>query len=118
MTSLGEIRTPALVVDLADFEHNLRVMSDALPGPRLRPHVKAHKCTALARRQSEAGHLGFTCATILEVERMAAARDDPVVKIPDELIMVGRVLMVQTGLVARINPSWRMEDLVAARLGP
>jgi D-threonine aldolase len=73
VTSLGEIRTPALVVDLADFEHNLRVMSDALPGPRLRPHVKAHKCTALARRQSEAGHLGFTCATILEVERMAAA---------------------------------------------
>jgi predicted unusual protein kinase regulating ubiquinone biosynthesis (AarF/ABC1/UbiB family) len=48
---------------------------------------------------------------------MSAARDDPVVKIPDELIMVGRVLMVQTGLVARINPSWSMEDLVAARLG-
>ena len=43
--------------------------------------------------------------------------DDPVVKIPDELIMVGRVLMVQTGLVARINPSWSMHDLVAARLG-
>jgi predicted unusual protein kinase regulating ubiquinone biosynthesis (AarF/ABC1/UbiB family) len=48
---------------------------------------------------------------------MSAAREDPVVKIPDELIMVGRVLMVQTGLVARINPSWSMEDLVAARLG-
>lgn len=48
---------------------------------------------------------------------MAAARDDPVVKIPDELIMVGRVLMVQTGLVARIKPSWSMADLLAARLG-
>ena len=47
----------------------------------------------------------------------AAARDDPVVKLPDELIMVGRVLMVQTGLVARINPSWSMDDLLAARLG-
>ena len=48
---------------------------------------------------------------------MAAAREDPVVKIPDELIMVGRVLMVQTGLVARIGPSWSMDELVAARLG-
>jgi ubiquinone biosynthesis protein len=48
---------------------------------------------------------------------MAAARDDPVVKIPDELIMVGRVLMVQTGLVARIKPGWSMDELVSARLG-
>jgi ubiquinone biosynthesis protein len=48
---------------------------------------------------------------------MSAARDDPVVKIPDELIMVGRVLMVQTGLVARIKPRWSMEELIAARLG-
>ena len=31
--------------------------------------------------------------------------------------MVGRVLIVQTGLVGRINPAWRMDDLVAARLG-
>jgi len=47
---------------------------------------------------------------------VAAARADPLVKIPDELIMLGRVLIVQTGLVARIAPSWRMDDLVAARL--
>ena len=32
--------------------------------------------------------------------------------------MVGRVLMVQTGLVARIKPDWSMADLIAARLGP
>src|SRR5437762_815329 len=48
-------------------------MSAALPGPRLRPHVKAHKTTALARRQAEGGHHGFTCATIGECEGMAAA---------------------------------------------
>ena len=48
-------------------------MSAALPGPRLRPHVKAHKCTALAARQAAAGHKAFTCATIREVEGMAAA---------------------------------------------
>jgi D-serine deaminase-like pyridoxal phosphate-dependent protein len=44
-----------------------------LPGHRLRPHVKAHKTTALAARQAAAGHRNFTCATIREVEGMAAA---------------------------------------------
>ena len=71
--NVAELVTPALVVDLDAFEHNLGVMSEALPGRRLRPHVKAHKCTSIARRQVEAGHVAFTCATIREVEVMAAA---------------------------------------------
>ncbi len=48
--------------------------------------------------------------------KLISAATDPLVKLPDELIMVGRVLMVQTGLVARINPSWSMEGLIAERL--
>ena len=60
-------------MDAEAFDHNVTTMSKALPGDRLRPHVKAHKTTALARRQAGAGHLGFTCATIREVEGMAAA---------------------------------------------
>lgn len=47
----------------------------------------------------------------------AAARADPLVRLPKELIMIGRVVMVQTGLVARLNPSWSMPDLITARLG-
>jgi D-serine deaminase-like pyridoxal phosphate-dependent protein len=35
--------------------------------------VKAHKCTSLARRQRELGHRAFTCATVREMEGMAAA---------------------------------------------
>jgi D-serine deaminase-like pyridoxal phosphate-dependent protein len=70
---LHELQTPALLVDAGAFEHNLRAMSDAVPGPRLRPHVKAHKSTALAARQAAAGHKNFTCATIREVEGMAKA---------------------------------------------
>ena len=69
----SELQTPALVVDAASFAHNLTTMSTALPGARLRPHVKAHKSTALARRQADLGHHAFTCATIREVEGMAAA---------------------------------------------
>ena len=47
---------------------------------------------------------------------VAAARENPLVKIPDELIMVGRVLIVQTGLLGHIEPDWDMGELVRARL--
>ncbi|MBA3523626.1 MAG: alanine racemase [Geodermatophilaceae bacterium] len=70
---LSELQTPALVVELAQLQANLDVMSAALPGNRLRPHVKAHKSTSLARAQRDNGHHGFTCATIREIEGMALA---------------------------------------------
>ncbi|MEY2475201.1 MAG: hypothetical protein QOG87_516 [Actinomycetota bacterium] len=70
---VDQLQTPALLVERDAFEHNLAVMSEALPGPLLRPHVKAHKSTAIAALQAAAGHRGFTCATIREVEGMAAA---------------------------------------------
>ncbi|HEY2316447.1 MAG TPA: alanine racemase [Streptosporangiaceae bacterium] len=68
-----DIATPALLVDADVLDRNIATMAEALPGPRLRPHVKAHKCTGLARRQAAAGHRTFTCATIRECEGMAAA---------------------------------------------
>jgi D-threonine aldolase len=70
---ISELTTPALLVDAYRLDGNLRAMADALPGPRLRPHVKAHKCTALAMRQAQAGHTAFTCATMREMEGMARA---------------------------------------------
>jgi D-serine deaminase-like pyridoxal phosphate-dependent protein len=70
---VADLTTPALLVEASAFEHNLSTMAAALPGGRLRPHVKAHKSTSLARRQLEAGHRGFTCATVREVEGLAAA---------------------------------------------
>lgn len=73
MTFLADVSTPALVVDVAAFDHNLSVMSAARPGRTLRPHVKAHKCSSLAARQAALGHTGFTCATPREVIGMANA---------------------------------------------
>ncbi|HXW80234.1 MAG TPA: alanine racemase [Acidimicrobiales bacterium] len=70
---VNEVPTPALVFDAEALERNLATMATALPGPRLRPHVKAHKCTSLAKRQLAAGHVGFTCATIRECEGMTVA---------------------------------------------
>lgn len=68
-----ELATPALVVDREILDANLATMARARPGAACRPHVKAHKTTALARRQAEAGHLGFTAATPREIVGLARA---------------------------------------------
>jgi D-serine deaminase-like pyridoxal phosphate-dependent protein len=70
---VGDLPTPALVVDRKALAHNLAVMAEALPGARLRPHVKAHKCTALAREQAALGHRAFTGATPRELLGLAVA---------------------------------------------
>jgi D-serine deaminase-like pyridoxal phosphate-dependent protein len=73
MTTLHDLPTPALVVDADELDRNIQTMARALPGPRLRPHVKAHKCSELAKRQRAAGHAHFCCATVREMEGMAQA---------------------------------------------
>jgi D-serine deaminase-like pyridoxal phosphate-dependent protein len=83
---VSDLTTPALLVEAEAFEHNLSAMAAALPGKRLRPHVKAHKCTAIARRQAAAGHRSFTCATLREIEQMAAAG------LGDDLLLANEVL--------------------------
>jgi len=70
---VDELPTPALIIEADAFEHNLATMAAVHPGSRLRPHVKAHKTTAIARAQAAHGHRGFTCATPREVLGMAAA---------------------------------------------
>ncbi|MCA1841992.1 MAG: alanine racemase [Actinomycetota bacterium] len=81
-----DLTTPALVVEAGALQHNLDEMTKALPDQRPRPHVKAHKSTELARRQAANGHRGFTCATIREMEGMAAAG------LGDDLLLANEVL--------------------------
>lgn len=70
---IHDLPTPALIVEAGAFDHNLVTMASIHPGEALRPHVKAHKCTALAAAQAAVGHRHFTCATPREVLGMAAA---------------------------------------------
>ena len=70
---MHDLPTPALVIDADLLDHNLATMATLRPGAALRPHVKAHKCTALAAAQQRQGHWAFTCATPREVLGMAAA---------------------------------------------
>lgn len=71
--NISELSTPALLIDADALDHNLAAMAAVHPGSRLRPHVKAHKCTSLAAAQYAYGHHSFTCATPREVLGMASA---------------------------------------------
>ena len=95
---VAELATPALVVDGTRLEQNLTVMATALPGGRCRPHVKAHKCTALARHQHAAGHAAFTCATPLELIGMVAGG------LGDDLLLANEVVDPERlGAMARLD---------------
>ena len=70
---IDQLQTPALVFDLDILRFNIDTMASLLPGARLRPHMKATKCTSLAKEQLRAGHTTFTCATPNEMIGMAHA---------------------------------------------
>jgi D-serine deaminase-like pyridoxal phosphate-dependent protein len=110
---VADVPTPALLVDADVLDRNIATMATALPGSRLRPHVKAHKCTGLARRQAQAGHRSFTCATIRECEGMVGAG------LGDDLLLANEVLdatrlgaLVTAG--ARITLAVDSEQTIAA----
>jgi D-serine deaminase-like pyridoxal phosphate-dependent protein len=93
---ISQLTTPALLVDATALQSNLHTMAKALPGDRLRPHVKAHKCTALAARQAALGNSGFTCATVREMEGMAR------VGLGDDLLLANEVVdAARLGALAR-----------------
>jgi len=71
---LGDVDTPALLLDLDAFEHNLQRMTFAVRGAgvRLRPHAKSHKCPEIALRQIQAGAVGVCCQKVSEAEAMVA----------------------------------------------
>ncbi len=89
--TVADLSTPALVVDTTAFARNLDTMSAALPGDRLRPHVKAHKCTALAREQVRRGHTHFTAATPREIVGMARAGLGTDLLLANECVDAGRL---------------------------
>jgi D-serine deaminase-like pyridoxal phosphate-dependent protein len=113
--NIDQLQTPALLVDVAALDHNLRTMSEALPGPRLRPHVKAHKCTALARRQAALGHRHFTCATLREMEGMAAAGLGEDLLLANEALDLRRLARLDARVTVAVDSEATLE--AAARDG-
>jgi D-serine deaminase-like pyridoxal phosphate-dependent protein len=115
---ISQLTTPALLVDAPALQANLHTMAEALPGDRLRPHVKAHKCTALAARQAGLGNRGFTCATVREMEGMARAGLGDDLLLANEVVDTARLgAVVRTG--ARVTVAVDSGETIgaAARAG-
>ncbi|HET6949882.1 MAG TPA: alanine racemase [Acidimicrobiales bacterium] len=111
---LADVPTPALVVDRAAFDHNVATMASAHPGRHLRPHVKAFKSTALARELAAAGHDTFCCATVREVEGMAAAGLGADLLLANEVLDCTRLGAVVAAGAARVTVAVDSEATVAA----
>ncbi len=118
--TLGEIDTPALIVDLDAFEHNLHTMAaffDDRPAA-LRPHAKTHKCPQIAHRQIERGAVGITCAKLGEAEIMAQAgiRDILVANQVVGKIKIDRLvdLAGRCDLMVAVDDGANVEDLSRA----
>ena len=79
--TLDEVFTPALIVDLDAFEHNVKVLRERIvtAGVRLRAHSKTHKSVDIARYQIErGGACGICCQKLSEAEVMVAGGIDDV----------------------------------------
>jgi len=110
---IDELPTPALLFERAPLEANLKAMADVLPGAKLRPHIKAHKCSELARRQVARGHETFCCATIREMEVMAASGLGEDLLLANEVVDARRLGVLSTG-GARITVAVDSDDTVDA----
>jgi D-serine deaminase-like pyridoxal phosphate-dependent protein len=70
--SKWDLDSPALCVDLDKMEKNIKAVHTALKGTGVgvRPHVKTHKCPAIAKMQIAAGAVGICSAKLSESEVM------------------------------------------------
>lgn len=70
--SKWELDSPALCVDLDKMDQNIKTVHTRLKGTsvRVRPHVKTHKCPAIAKMQVAAGAVGICTAKLSESEVM------------------------------------------------
>src|SRR6266496_3867017 len=70
MTPVSDLDTPAVTVDLAIMEDNIRRVQAHLArhGIANRPHIKTHKIPAIGTMQMQAGAVGITCQKLGEVE--------------------------------------------------
>ncbi|MDX8499749.1 D-TA family PLP-dependent enzyme [Mesorhizobium sp. VK4C] len=75
MASIDDLDTPAILIDAARAEANIKKAQAHADrhGLKLRPHIKTHKLPYWAKKQVAAGAVGITCQKIGEAEVMADA---------------------------------------------
>ena len=72
--ALEDVDTPALLLDLDNFEFNIQLMADLVKKFKInhRPHAKTHKSPVVAQKQIAAGAVGQCCQKVAEAEILVA----------------------------------------------
>ena len=119
--AIGDIYTPALIVDLDAFERNVRTMAEFArkAGVRLRAHAKTHKSADIARYQiAHGGACGICCQKTSEAEALIEAGITDVLvsnevtepKIIDRLAR----LCAKARVIVCVDDAGNVDDLSAA----
>jgi D-threonine aldolase len=118
---LCRLQTPCLLAFGETIDENCRLASEGAQrlGLRIRPHVKAHKCTAVLRRQlSFPGASGVTCATAPEAQSLATLGFDDILIANEVISRSGRDALVsaaRTGVELTVAVDSRRGVEVIAR---
>jgi len=117
--TIGELETPAAIVDVDRMHANLRRAAEytRAHGLSWRPHAKTHKIPALAAEQVRAGAVGVTVATAREAEVMSRAVDDLLLAYPPvDPGMLARVLSLpeHVRLTVALDSAEALRGLAAA----
>jgi D-serine deaminase-like pyridoxal phosphate-dependent protein len=115
MTSVNDVSTPAVLIDVDVLERNIARMAERAraAGVRLRPHGKTHKLLEVGRLQLAAGASGLSLAKTSEAEVFAGAGfDDIFVAYPVVGADKGRRLLA---LAERIRLAVGVDSVEGAR---
>jgi D-serine deaminase-like pyridoxal phosphate-dependent protein len=122
-TSLEDVDTPALILDLSILERNIATMHDFFRGRpvKVRNVTKGHKCPDIARRQMTADGAvpyGLGCSKVSEAEVMvkAGARDIRMIEQVVGRAKVARLLALarRVHVIALADDPAHVEELASA----
>ncbi len=116
MPGIQNLSSPAALIDLDRLERNIRRTRDLANrcGVRLRPHVKTHKSTEIARMQVGGAGGPITVSTLREAERFAEAGfDDITYAVPLDPAMIHRAAAL-AGRIGRLSLLADNPDLIEA----
>ncbi len=118
---IDELDTPVLILDLDGLEDNLQRYQRYFDGCgiALRPHVKTHKCLAIAHAQVRAGARGITCQKLAEAEVMVAGGVTADILIPYNIVGARKLerltaLARQTTVTVAADAAPTVDGLAAA----
>ncbi|MBL8132904.1 MAG: alanine racemase [Anaerolineae bacterium] len=115
MTTLHDLETPAVLIDLDRMERNIaRMQADCDDaGVAFRPHIKTHKIPEIARMQIDAGAVGLACQKVSEAQVFAEAGFSDIL-IPYNILGASKTAkLADLALYTRMTVSADSETVIA-----